>query len=349
MATTFAIDFNGATAGNNTTNYNDLAVTNPTVLLFSGAQIALGNSGAANRLKTLVLHIANPSGTMTFSLNATAQAAATAAGITLSFNSVTGNITLTGASGVTETNWNTILDGLQYNNSADEPLLTNHAITLVSATPSSGSYTSATASNTETLTVICFMPGTMIATPDGEAAVETLQPGDLVLTSTGEIKPINWIGRQTVSKRFADPLRSYPIRVRAGALDDNAPTRDLYVSPDHALLVGDVMVNAGALVNGTSITREKTIPDTFVYYHVELDDHSFVLAEGAPAETFVDNIDRMNFDNWSEYQALYPEGKTVAELPYPRAKSHRQVPVHLRVKLAERAQRIGEQDATQVA
>ncbi len=280
-------------------------------------------------------------------MNATAQTAATAAGITLSFSSATGNIA--GASGVTATNWNTILDGLQYNNSADEPLLTRHAITLVSATPNSGSYSSATASNTKTLTVICSMPGTMIATPDGEAAVETLPPGDLVLTSTGDAKPINWVGRQTMSKRFADPLRSYPVRVRAGSLDDNAPTRDLYVSPDHALLVGNVMVNAGALVNGTSITREETIPDTFVYYPIELDDRSFVLAEGAPAEAFVDNVDRMNFDNWSEYQALYPEGKTVAELPYPRAKSHRQAPIHLRVKRAERAQRIGAQDAAEVA
>ena len=205
----------------------------------------------------------------------------------------------------------------------------------------SGTYTTSqfkvTENGTTDTITICFMPGTMIATPDGEAAVETLKPGDLVLTTTGEAKPVNWVGRQTVSKRFADPTRSYPIRVRAGALDDNVPSRDLLISPDHALLVGGVMVNAGALINGSSITRERTVPDSFVYYHVELDDHSLILAEGAPAETFVDNVDRMNFDNWSDFELLYPNGKSVEELPYPRAKSQRQVPVSLRVALADRA------------
>ena len=225
--------------------------------------------------------------------------------------------------------------------------LTSQTFTFAAGTQ--GQYiTVSDVSGVDTLT-ICFMPGTMIRTPDGEVAVEALKPGDLVLTTTGEAKPVNWVGRQTVSKRFADPLRSYPIRVRAGALDDNVPARDLLISPDHALLVGGVMVQAGALVNGTSITRERTIPDTFVYYHVELDDHSLILAEGAPAETFVDNVDRMNFDNWSEYQALYPNGKTVEELPYPRAKSHRQVPVPLRVALAERALGLGAGDAAEVA
>jgi hypothetical protein len=225
--------------------------------------------------------------------------------------------------------------------------LTSQTFTFAAGT--AGQYiTVSDVSGVDTLT-ICFMAGTMIRTPDGEVAVEALKPGDLVLTTTGEAKPVNWVGRQTVSKRFADPLRSYPIRVRAGALDDNTPVRDLLISPDHALLVGGVMVQAGALVNGTSITRERTIPDTFVYYHVELDDHSLIFAEGAPAETFVDNVDRMNFDNWSEYQALYPNGKTVEELPYPRAKSHRQVPVPLRVALAERALGLGAGDAAEVA
>lgn len=198
-------------------------------------------------------------------------------------------------------------------------------------------------------TITCYCRGTLILTERGEVAVEALKRGDLVLTAAGEGKAINWIGRQTVSKQFADPLRAYPIRVRAGALAENTPSRDLLVSPDHALLVGGVLANAGALVNGTSITRETTIPDSFVYYHVELDDHSLILAEGAPAETFVDNVDRMRFDNWDEFLALYPEGKTVTELPYPRAKSHRQVPASVRAALAERAIAIGAGNAAQVA
>ena len=57
----------------------------------------------------------------------------------------------------------------------------------------------------------------------------------------------------------------------------------------------------------------------------------------------------MGFDNWNEFQALYPQGKTVTELPYPRAKSPRQVPVSVRVALAERAIGIGAMDAALVA
>ncbi|MCI4678010.1 Hint domain-containing protein [Rhodoblastus acidophilus] len=188
---------------------------------------------------------------------------------------------------------------------------------------------------------LCFLAGTMIRTPDGEAAIETLKRGDLVLTSEVVAKPVNWLGKQTVSRLFADPVRSLPIRVRAGALAQNVPVRDLLVSPDHALLVDGVLIHAGALVNGTSIVRETDMPQVFVYYHVELDDHSLILAENTPAETFVDNVDRMNFDNWAEFEALYPEGKAVEELPYPRAKAHRQVPVYIRVALADRAHAIG--------
>jgi Hint domain len=185
------------------------------------------------------------------------------------------------------------------------------------------------------------MPGTMIRTPDGEVAIETLKRGDLIVSTEGRAIPVNWIGRQTISTRFADPLRALPIRVKAGALGDDVPSRDLLVSPDHALLLGDVLVQAGALVNGISIVRETNVPQSFTYYHVELNDHSLILAENTPAETFIDNVDRLAFDNWEEYEALYPEGKAIVEMPYPRAKAHRQVPQAIRERLAERARRLG--------
>ena len=59
--------------------------------------------------------------------------------------------------------------------------------------------------------------------------------------------------------------------------------------------------------------------------------------ENTPAESFVDNVHRLRFDNWDEHEALYPHGKTVAEMPYPRAKSHRQVPPRVRKLLVARA------------
>ena len=195
--------------------------------------------------------------------------------------------------------------------------------------------------NTHAEVTFCFMAGTMIRTPDGVVAVETLKRGDLVLTHDGRSVPVDWLGIQTVSLMFADRIRVLPVMVKAGAIADNVPSRDLLISPDHALLIDGALIQAGALVNGTSIVRVTDVPKVFTYYHVEVDDHSLILAENAPAETFVDNVDRLNFDNWAEHQGLYPEGKPISELPYPRAKSHRQVPVAIRVRLGERAQAIG--------
>ncbi|WP_294540066.1 Hint domain-containing protein [uncultured Rhodoblastus sp.] len=191
------------------------------------------------------------------------------------------------------------------------------------------------------ISVTCFMAGTRIKTPTGEAKVETLRRGDLVLTADGRSLPVDWLGRQTVSTLFGDVQRVLPIRIKAGALADNVPCRDLLISPDHAILIDGVLAQAAALVNGTSIARERAAPTVFIYYHVELEDHSLILAENVPVETFVDNIDRRRFDNWDEHLALYPEGKAIGELPYPRAKSRRQAPMNLRVRLDERAGLIG--------
>jgi len=185
--------------------------------------------------------------------------------------------------------------------------------------------------------VICFYPGTLIRTPDGEVAVETLGIGDLVLTAEGEALPVRWMGRQTVSTRFADPLRVLPIRIAAGALAEGLPARDLLVSPDHAILVGTTLVQAGALVNGSTIRREAAVPTRFTYHHVELASHALVLAEGVPAETFVDHVDRLAFDNWDEHQALYGSQPAIPEMDRPRAKAQRQVPMAVRQQIAARA------------
>ncbi|MBS0641910.1 MAG: Hint domain-containing protein [Proteobacteria bacterium] len=208
----------------------------------------------------------------------------------------------------------------------------------VVATQSFGGGNTRTATSNPTGSVACFLAGTLIDTPKGKVPVETLVRGDDVVTSDGKVSPVQWVGRQTVSTTFADPTRVLPIRIKAGAFGDAMPERDLLVSPDHALLVDGVLVHAGALVNGLSIVREHDVPNTFTYYHVELADHSLVLAEGVPAETFIDNVDRMAFDNWAEHEALYPAGApTMVEMDLPRAKSHRQVPRAIRERLTARA------------
>jgi hypothetical protein len=196
--------------------------------------------------------------------------------------------------------------------------------------------------NTNPYTV-CFCAGTLIATPRGEIPVEQLAIGDMVTTAQGTPRHVRWIGRQTVHAVFANPVRDYPIQIRAGALADGMPRRDLFVSPDHALLLDGVLVHAGALVNGTSICRVARPAETFVYYHVELEHHALLLAENTPAETFIGDTIRRRFDNHAEYVALYGEDDhALYELDLPRAMSKRQIPRATLARLARRAAGLGQ-------
>jgi hypothetical protein len=188
--------------------------------------------------------------------------------------------------------------------------------------------------------LLCFMAGTRIATPGGEVAVEALEPGDLVVTSAGAAVPVRWIGRQTVSRHFADPERSLPMRIKAGALGGGLPRCDLLLSPGHAVCVDGMLVNAAALVNGTSIVRERDVAETFTYYHVELAEHLLLLAEGALAESFVDNAARENFDNWVERDGI-ETAAPIVEMDLPRVYAARQVPVATRRRLAAVAAQLG--------
>jgi hypothetical protein len=188
-------------------------------------------------------------------------------------------------------------------------------------------------SGTFDLNTPCFVAGTMIATPDGERAVETLAAGDLVLTADGTAKPVRWLGRSTRSRLFMDPVRVLPVRIKAGALGENLPTRDLSVSPGHAVLIDGVLVHASALVNGSSVVRDTETPAVFTYYHVELDSHALLLADGIATESFLSGVENTAFDNLDERPAV----ADTQEMTYPRVKSARQLPRATREMLAARA------------
>ena len=189
---------------------------------------------------------------------------------------------------------------------------------------------------TYTFEIECFLSGTHILTDKGEITVENLQIGDRVVTAEGKLEPVKWIGYQTVQpNQVKNPLRGYPILIKAGALGNNLPQRDLYVSPDHAMFFEGVLINAGALVNGTSIV--KTEPQSaFTYYHVELENHALLLAEGAKAESYLpQNEERLAYENGAEYEELYPHGSKLMLWPmdYPRISSWHKVPRYMRKKL----------------
>lgn len=181
----------------------------------------------------------------------------------------------------------------------------------------------------------CFAPGTGIATPTGDIAIEDLSVGDLVLTADGRAVPVRWIGRQTVSTRFGPAERLLPVRIAAGALGKNSPKRDLIVTADHAMVVGDFLVNAAALVGGAQIdfVSLSELGQRFTVYHLETDAHEVILAEGAESESFLDNAGRRAFDNFNDYERLYGSERVIPELPMPRISAARLLPQALKKRL----------------
>lgn len=147
----------------------------------------------------------------------------------------------------------------------------------------------------------CFTTGTLIRTARGEVAVEDLVVGDLAVTASGALRPITWIGRRDVDGQgHALSHDQQPIRIRAGAFGPGLPARDLRLSHGHPVLVGADVDGAGGalvpimcLINGTSVVREAATRVT--YWHVELDSHDILLAEGLPAESFYDMGSRVWF------------------------------------------------------
>ncbi len=176
---------------------------------------------------------------------------------------------------------------------------------------------------------ICFCEGTLIVTDRGEVAVESLRVGDRVLTRDAGFQPIRWIGDTTVRRT---PTTA-PVLIRAGALGEGSPSRDLRVSPQHRILmrdarldlhfgVGEALVPARHLVNATSVVRE-TGAGTVRYFHILFDTHQIVYSDGLPTESFHPGpwgLNALDSAARDEVLALFPQLAEAAESYGPSAR-----------------------------
>jgi hypothetical protein len=184
----------------------------------------------------------------------------------------------------------------------------------------------------------CFLLGTRIKTTQGEVNIEELRIGDHVLTASGEAKPIKFIGHRKVSRERTGPWNGDgPVKTSRFAIDGKAPHSDLYVSPAHAIYIDGILIRASDLVNGVTIVADAK-PETLslTYFHIELNTHEAIIAEGLAVESSQrDNL--YAFDNADEYVRLYgsPGEPLVPFAPILRYRSSRQeLASHLRSTLA---------------
>jgi hypothetical protein len=156
--------------------------------------------------------------------------------------------------------------------------------------------------------VHCLLKGTKISTPSGDRSVQELQIGDEVHTLAG-CKAIKWIGYNKFTKEegriWQDSVM--PIRVARFAMDDHSPHSDLYLSPLHCIFLNEALIPVKYLINGTSVAQGAPSDMSVIeYYHIELDTHEVIYAEGALVETFFDgDSEREHFSNFVQYERLY--------------------------------------------
>lgn len=176
-----------------------------------------------------------------------------------------------------------------------------------------------TFSNIESV-VPCFTPGTMILTRKGERLIEDLVVGDSVLTRDNGYQTIRWVGARRLSRHdLAEHPAFNPVRIRAGALGEGLPARDMTVSPQHRMLMSgaraemlfgqhEVLVSALHLVNDRSIVR--AWPQEVSYIHLLFDQHEIICGDGAWTESFqpgIQTMDGMDAAKRAEIMAIFPE------------------------------------------
>jgi hypothetical protein len=204
-----------------------------------------------------------------------------------------------------------------------------------------------------TIDLACFATGTRILTPKGDILVEDLSVGDTVVTvreGGPAISKIIWTGQRTIDiMRHHNPAIVRPVRILAGAFGNGLPERDLRLSPHHAVYIDGALFEVVALVNGLTIIEEHNTRYV-TYHHIELEQHDIVLAEGLPAESFLDTGNRDMFGTTGGVLQLHADFRTEynAQTCVPL---HRQGPEVARVHgtLLNLARALAERPCLQIA
>ncbi|WP_158933022.1 Hint domain-containing protein [Acidisphaera sp. S103] len=184
---------------------------------------------------------------------------------------------------------------------------TAHATLHVQGTFTSASFHLASDGSGGTdITVICFITGTMIGTPAGEVPVQKLKAGDMVSTAHNGPRRVVWVGKGNVLSTRGRRTAATPVIVRKGALADNVPNQDLHVTKAHSLYLDGVLIPVEFLVNHRTIIWDDRAQEVEIY-HVELESHDVLLANGAPAESYRDDGNRWLFQNANESWAQPPQ------------------------------------------
>ncbi len=250
----------------------------------SGGNLAAASVTISGPLSTDKLNFANQSG------------------ISGSYNANSGVLSLIGTTSIL--NYENALSSITYSNSGDPTGGGTDAHRTISWVVNDGAANSAASDSS--LTTLCFCAGTRIATPTGEVAVQRLAVGDVVLTAGGAARKIVWIGVGRVPVTPGRRSAATPVIVHKGALARNVPHHDLRVSKGHALYLDEVLVPVEFLVNHRSIEWDDRAREVSLY-HVELETHDVLWANGALAESYRDDGNRWLFHNANTGWGLPPQ------------------------------------------
>ncbi len=192
--------------------------------------------------------------------------------------------------------------------------------------------------------ITCFSAGTLIQCRQGQVRVEDLTVQDEVKIHSGAFKKIQWVGRSKIgAEQIKRQPKLQPIKIEAGALGRNLPTRDLWVSRQHRMMVSssvaervtgsqDVLVAAIKLTELPGIYIDDTCQDV-EYFHIALEGHEIVYADGAPAESFYLGqcaIKTVSKEARLELYEIFPELRhenfcQEKALPFPEAKQQKKI------------------------